>query len=145
MRNIVLTALLIALTTSAHATGTNNGDRTLTDPRVMQHSDWSDPAELARTWDAAIVYLPQPDRRFVATTLAKVQAGHSPHHRLPTVIFMHGCGGIWEGTHERLALFASNGYAAIAPVSFARKKYPQSCDPAAKRAGSTANMPASAG
>ena len=41
---------------------------------------------------------------------------------------MHGCSGIWPGTHRRMKFLAENGFLVIAPVSLARKAYPRSCN-----------------
>lgn len=49
--------------------------------------------------------------------------------KVPAVIYMHGCAGIWSGTHYRMKLMADLGFLVVAPASFAREKYAQSCDP----------------
>jgi len=62
-------------------------------------------------------------------------AGVPEGARYPTVIYLHGCSGIWAGTLRRIDLLAANGYAVIAPASLARVKYPKSCDVATNTGG----------
>lgn len=99
--------------------------------------DWyRDEKELARTWQAAMVRLPDSDGGVVNTTT------HSSAFRnwqsdslLPVVIYLHGCAGFWEGSHFRMNWLAEKGFAVIAPNSLARIYYPSSCDPASFRSG----------
>ncbi len=63
----------------------------------------------------------------VSTTTAELRdRSAAPKGVWPAVIYMHGRAGIWTGTKCRINFLARNGYAAIAPASFARKKYPRS-------------------
>ena len=64
-----------------------------------------------------------------------LRATRPPAGPWPTVIYLHGCDGLWDATHTRIDFLASHGYAVIAPLSFARKKYPQSCDTGHYRGG----------
>ena len=122
---IVLLALSGCVTTGLH-----NSTKVFTEPSDMRPSDWSDPAEMERAWQAALVRIPKSGGGYVSTTIAELQEGHiSPEGVWPTVIYMHGCTGIWSGTKTRINLLARNGYAVVAPASFARLKYPQSCRP----------------
>ncbi|MGI9227966.1 MAG: dienelactone hydrolase family protein, partial [Gammaproteobacteria bacterium] len=102
----------------------------------MSHKDWGDPVEIERAWKAALVRIPNAEDKYIATTIdglsdkkIKMIQGY------PTVIYLHGCSGVTEGTYARINFLATNGYAVIAPISLARKKYPKSCDPAQKVAG----------
>lgn len=109
-------------------TGLHNSTREFTDPQAMLPEDWTDPAEIRRTWDAAIVYLPDGDQKFVETSVSELQAGGVGYEKkLPAAIYMHGCSGIWTGTHRRMQFLAGHGFVVIAPASLARKKYPRSC------------------
>ena len=119
--------VLLALSGCA-TTGLHNSTKVFTDPSEMRPTDWSDPAEMERAWQAALVRIPKPGGGYVSTTIAKLsEGGISPEGVWPTVIYMHGCTGIWPGTKARINFLARSGYAAIAPASFARLKYPQSC------------------
>jgi len=114
---------------ACNATGLNNSTKAFTDPSNLAWEDWEDRSELERTWQAAIVRIPKGDGSYIATQmkdLAKNSTLFGKQH--PTVIYLHGCSGVWENTHQRLNFFAENGFAVIAPVSFARKKYHQSCN-----------------
>ena len=128
---IVLLALSGCVTTGLH-----NSTKVFTEPSDMRPSDWSDPAEMERAWQAALVRIPKSGGGYVSTTIAELQEGHiSPEGVWPTVIYMHGCTGIWSGTKTRINLLARNGYAVVAPASFARLKYPQSCRPDTNQGG----------
>ena len=84
---------------------------------------------MERTWLAALVRIPRPNGGYVNTTMRELNSGTlAVSGRWPTVIYLHGCTGVWIGTYTRINFLARNGYAVIAPVSFARQKYPKSCD-----------------
>lgn len=108
--------------------GLYNSSKAFTAAADMRGSDWSDPAEMERAWQAALVRIPKPDGGFLSTTVADLQQGAAaPLGVWPTVIYLHGCAGFWPGTLTRINFLARNGYAVIAPASFARRKYPRSC------------------
>jgi dienelactone hydrolase len=130
--------LIVALTLPAtgQAQGLGNAAKTFTAAAEMTPADWSDPAEMARAWDAALVRVPGADGGFtVSTTAALAAGGKPPAGGWPTIIYLHGCSGVWEGTLRRVGFFAANGFLVIAPASMARAKYPMSCDPVARTAG----------
>ncbi|MEM9290686.1 MAG: dienelactone hydrolase family protein [Acidobacteriota bacterium] len=114
--------------------GLHNSTKRFTDPAAMTESDWSDPEEVERVWQAAFVRIPLADGEVLETRVRDLE-GVKIHaeKRWPTVLYLHGCTGIWEGSYERMDLFADGGFAVIAPPSFAREKYPQSCDPDSNR------------
>ena len=116
--------------------GLDNTTKEFTSTGEMIPADWSDPEELDRTWKSAIIRIPDEHQVIagVLTDLSSVELS-SGSKRLPTVIYLHGCGGIWSGTYTRMDVFKRNGFAVIAPVSFARNKYPKSCDPVKKIGG----------
>lgn len=114
----------------------NNTTKEFTATGEMTPADWSDPEELDRTWQGALIALPDKHQVIagVLTDLSSIKV--SPEFkRLPTVIYLHGCGGIWSGTRARMDVFKRNGFAVITPASFARNKYPKSCDPVKKVGG----------
>ena len=108
--------------------GLSNDTKTFTDPQDMREADWSDPAEMERSWQAALVRLPRPEGGSAAATVDDLTALQDPESRFPTVIYLHGCSGVWYGTHQRMTFLADNGFLVIAPISLAREKYPLSCD-----------------
>lgn len=130
---IALPALIPEPTT---AEGYGNGSKTFTAPEDMTKADWSDPAEIARTWDKALVRIPGPGTEIRKLSMHELNESNTPQGTtLPTVIYLHGCSGVWPGTHRRINFLAKHGFAVIAPLSFARKKYPQSCDTRTHRGG----------
>ena len=131
-----LAIVTLLLFSGSVQSGLHNSTKVFTDPSEMQKSDWSDPAEMERAWQAALVRIPKSGGSYVSTTIAKLQERSTPPKGVwPTVIYMHGCAGIWPGTKTRITFLARNGYAAIAPASLARQKYPQSCRPATHEGG----------
>lgn len=112
----------------AAADGFHNSSKKFTAPEDMSESDWSAPAELDRTWQAARVRIPTESAEPIKSTIRELDASLNAQRKFPTVIYLHGCSGIWKGTYQRIDFLAKNGFAVIAPVSFAREKYPQSCD-----------------
>ena len=114
----------------------NNSNKEFTTTEKMIPADWADPEELDRTWRAALIRLPEKHQEIPSDLTDPSSVKVSPElKRLPTIIYLHGCGGIWSGTHARMDAFQRSGFAVIAPVSFARNKYPQSCDPVIKVGG----------
>ena len=135
VRTLLPIILLLALS-GCVTTGLHNSTKVFTDSSAMRPSDWSDPAEMERAWQAALVRIPKSGGGYVSTTIGELQEGHiSPEGVWPTVIYMHGCTGIWSGTNTRINLLARNGYAVVAPASFARLKYPRSCNPDTNQGG----------
>ena len=132
MRKIsILIGLTGALTSSALAQdhGLDNSSRKFTKAAEMSANDWSDPLEMERSWQAAVVRVPSGNGRSRRMTTSQVQDQPTGSGtKLPTVIFMHGCSGFWSGSHRRIEFLANNGFLVIAPASFARNKYPLSCD-----------------
>ena len=120
--------LLLAFFNTGWA-GTHNSNKDFTPPWEMSESDWSNPAEMERAWQGALVRIPLSKERFLKTTMSDLNGQTiSPRKKFPTVIYLHGCSGVWAGTTRRIDFLAENGFAVIAPVSFARGKYPKSCD-----------------
>lgn len=106
----------------------NNGKK-FTAVSKMSNKNWDDPQELERVWQASFVRIPieggEPIKSTIATLDSKSLLAIKTY---PTVIYLHGCSGFWPGTIRRLDFLAENGFAVIAPPSFARNKYTQSCD-----------------
>ena len=129
---VIVLSLLAAGTVAAD--GLHNSTKIFTPDTEMQEADWSDPAEMARTWEAALVRVPEGPGRSRAITTAELADWRPPDGaKVPVVVYLHGCSGIWEGTRHRIRLMADMGFVVVAPASFARRKYPQSCDVASNR------------
>lgn len=92
----------------------------------LPRADWSNPGELMRTWQHSLVRIPVSDQNYIRSYMREIN--FQKPVKLPTIIYLHGCAGVWKGTHTRLDYLAQAGFAVIAPQSFARKKYPRSCD-----------------
>ncbi|PWE33497.1 hypothetical protein DDZ14_04690 [Maritimibacter sp. 55A14] len=94
-----------------------------------------DPAELERTWQAALVLAPDPDgqrERLETAALGEWLAGRAAP---PVILYAHGCAGIGEIGQSAARLYAAAGYLFVAPDGFARQDKPESCDPAIPRGG----------
>ena len=128
--SILVFLVLSLIPVIAAGSGLGNYSRTFIPVHEMTSKDWNDPAELERVWQAALVRIPKPDGKFIATTVKELHTHNlEGSEKFPAVIYLHGCSGVWNGTYMRIDFLASNGYAVIAPPSMARKKYSKSCDP----------------
>ncbi|MCC5970150.1 MAG: hypothetical protein JJU15_09380 [Pararhodobacter sp.] len=87
-----------------------------------------DPAELARSWNGARVWLPD-----APNYAADVQALDSTEVTGAVVLYAHGCDGLSRITDATGRFLARAGHAVIAPDSFARANKPVSCIPAQHR------------
>ena len=135
MIHVAMSVLFLLSSNLASGDGLNNQTKQFTPNSEMSAVDWSSPDELHRTWQAALVRIPKHHQVY-AGQISNLPIEALPvKEKLPIVIYLHGCSGVWWGTYIRLDFFAENGFAVIAPTSFARAKYPKSCDPATKRAG----------
>ena len=136
LKSIIYIACLFFIYSQAYSNGTNNNTRIFTPVTEMSEEDWDDPAEMERAWQAALVRIPNGKGKYISTTMRRLNKKDVERiHGYPTVIYLHGCAGVWGSTKTRINFLAKNGYAVIAPVSFARKKYPRSCDEKNKVAG----------
>ena len=96
-------------------------------------------SDLERTWDHARVVLPPlgAPGPVVTTMGSAAMASHlarlPPGGRLPVVVYLHGCTGI--GNDDFLRTLAGDGFAVVAPDSFARTWRPLQCDPRTRSGG----------
>ena len=127
LKILVFFTVLLCISSSAFCSGLNNSTKEFTPVLDMSHRDWKNPDELERTWRAALVRIPKSNGAFIETTVDYFSSESTSKKKFPTVIYLHGCSGVWEGTFRRINLLAKNGFAVIAPISFARIKYPRSC------------------
>jgi poly(3-hydroxybutyrate) depolymerase len=103
MLKTILSALLIALAASTQA------------------ADLSE-YEIPKTWEKAVVYVPN---NFFSTSVDSVKV----EKPLPTVILMHGCGGITEHERRWADFIKSEGFIVVMPNSYAMPNRKQNCDP----------------
>ncbi len=115
---------------AAQERGLHNDTKKFTNPKDMEVSDFDDPKQIRRSWNAAIVWVPDGPNRSRKTTIHELVADFGESDvKFPLAIYLHGCSGIYPGTHRRMRFLANNGFLVIAPASMARTKYPMSCDP----------------
>lgn len=97
-------------------------------------------ADIERTWNQALVVLPatasddgplvaRRSSRALERTVRRLPSGA----RFPTVVFLHGCTGI--GNLPFLEDLGRQGFAVVAPDSFARTFRPLQCEPGTQRGG----------
>lgn len=95
----------------------------------------NDPAELSRTWQQAVVYVPSEPgkaRRITTSDLPRfLQRTENPK----VVLYVHGCNGIINIGREAGKFYAASGFIFVAPDSFARRNKPVSCRPALRQGG----------
>jgi dienelactone hydrolase len=116
--------------------GLHNSTKTFTPPAEISWEDWSDPRELRRSWQSAIVRIPvEKGQSRLATVSDLLNESVGIDRKIPTAIYLHGCSGFWPGTHLRTKFLADNGFLVIAPASLARAKYPRSCNIKTKKGG----------
>lgn len=125
---LVLTIVLSAAA-QAQDRGLHNDSKAFVPVSRITSADISDVAEMHRTWVSAIVHVPTVKGRSKGLK-AGALSRWSPkiNGKLPAVVYLHGCSGIWEGTHRRVRMMANLGFVTAAPASMARQRYAQSCD-----------------
>ncbi|MCV0425930.1 MAG: dienelactone hydrolase family protein [Roseibium sp.] len=124
-----LSAMVLSISASAQDQGLHNSSKEFAAPADLSWTDWDDPLELDRTWQAAIVRVPAgKGQSRQVTTDDLLQQTTGIEGKIPTVIYLHGCSGIWPGTHTRIKFLSDNGFLVIAPASLARETYPRSCN-----------------
>ena len=134
--HIFLLILIFLFSQDLSAISLGNHNKKFTPASKMSKSDWSDIDEMKRTWDSALVRIPKSDGAYSSNIMSDLNdQSVMVVQPLPTIIYLHGCAGVWAGTHTRLNFLAKAGFAVIAPVSFARAKYPRSCDPESVQGG----------
>ncbi|MEM6589759.1 MAG: peptidoglycan-binding protein [Pseudomonadota bacterium] len=107
----------------------NDTRRSFTDKFEMTSEDYVDPEEKMRTWNSAAVWVPIGLNRSRLISMEELLETYADSdEKFPTAIFMHGCAGLWSGSHLRMKFLADNGFLTIGPASFARKKYAKSCN-----------------
>ncbi|MEB8387462.1 hypothetical protein OO012_09500 [Rhodobacteraceae bacterium KMM 6894] len=89
----------------------------------------SDPAELARTYRGALVYVPDADTGARRITMDALPAYLKDADDPRLVVYLHGCSGIINIAHTAGMMYGGAGYVFVAPDSFARANKPLSCRP----------------
>lgn len=127
--NLITIFPIVLFSNELQTNGTNNSNTAFTAPRNMSPTDWSNPSEMERSWISALVRIPDGLGKSKLSTVEKMEKElFGKYKKLPTIIYMHGCYGVHPGTHHKIKFLADNGFLIIAPLSFARLKYPKSCD-----------------
>jgi len=96
-------------------------------------------SDIERTWATAVVALPalSADAPLVSTmdspAMTRRLALLADGEALPVVVYMHGCTGI--GNLDFMRSLADEGFAVVAPNSFARSFRPLQCEPETKTGG----------
>ena len=90
--------------------------REFTPVTEMAPSDWTDSAEIQRTWEKAAVAFRRSDGHVVHTLMERLEAKQIPGNSLPTLIFVHGCAGFWEGTCERIEFLRVAATRLLLPI-----------------------------
>ncbi len=122
-------AFVLSVPAFSQDSGLHNSSKSFSAPADLSWKDYDDPLELDRTWRAAIVRVPAGTGQSKQVTTDDLrQQTTGIRQKLPTVIYLHGCSGIWPGTHKRMKFLSDNGFLVIAPASLARKTYPRSCN-----------------
>ena len=126
---------LVESSVLAQTRGLHNSTKRFTAPGKMSPDDWTSPLEMKRSWQASIVRIPVGRGHSKRVRVSSLERVKSTSKKYPTIIYMHGCAGVWSGTLRRVTFLANNGYLVIAPASFARKKYPRSCNTKTHKGG----------
>ena len=106
----------------------HNSMKKFTKPSNMFVDDFRNPKEVNLPWENALVRIPIGEANIYKTTIKNINDKKFPKQKYKTIIYLHGCAGIWKGTVKRMDFFAKNGFAVIAPASMAREKYARSCN-----------------
>ncbi len=99
-----------------------------------------DPAELARTWQRAWVYVPRTPGKARKIPARALPAYVRQHPDAKFILYLHGCSGIIHSDRTIGRFYARSGYIFIAPDSFARKIKPISCVPLLHQGGLHKNV-----
>lgn len=128
MLSIIRFIAVSAIVVAASAQDIITSQREFTPVERMQAADWTDADEINRTWQHAVVHRPQAGGDIIKSSITELSAEKYSGEKYPTIIYLHGCNGLWEGSFIRMDMLSQAGYAVIAPNSLARNKYPESCD-----------------
>jgi dienelactone hydrolase len=99
---------------------------------------FADDGELARTWQAARVYVPSETpagSRIIETGEIDEAFDTSSADPAAVILYAHGCSGLNRITDATGRFLAQAGYIVIAPDSFARLEKPASCVPGKHKGG----------
>jgi len=120
---------------------TNNGVDTSgagndQDEVELMEADYpKDPVEIAMTWNASMVTIPNGDGGVISGNIGLLNSSTlTREQKLPVALYLHGCSGFFSGDDFRMDWLARQGYATIAPDSFARSFYPDSCNVSTREA-----------
>jgi dienelactone hydrolase len=106
----------------------------------------NNPSELIRTFEHATIVIPKhinpadpfSSKRVLIDEVKNIknELNNIPSdNALPLIIYLHGCYGRSPNDFPTFQFLARNGYAVLAPDSYAREYRPISCDPESRRGG----------
>jgi len=114
----------------------NNDGKKFVEPSAITNSDVTSRNEMARVWASSPVYVPRRSGGVRKTTTAKLTSlTLATGQRLPAIVYLHGCTGLYNFDLDRARMIARQGYIVVALASFARSKYARSCDQASLQGG----------
>ncbi len=126
--------LFLYVSNSAFAYG--NSTKSFTKNEDMKPSYFLDSEEMELPWKNALIRIPLLNQAPYKGSIKNLKGDESfLKSKYKTILYLHGCSGMWSGELARLDFFAKSGFAVIAPLSLARTKYPMSCDPPSYKAG----------
>ncbi|MBI3128570.1 MAG: alpha/beta fold hydrolase [Candidatus Tectomicrobia bacterium] len=100
---------------------------------ILGGGAWAEELHIHYPWREAVVVVPAPEgfilgrmnEKLVLDRLSRLPAGK----KFPAVLYLHGCSGVAPENFDYIHLLAGEGYAVVAPDSFARPDRPETCDP----------------
>jgi dienelactone hydrolase len=105
---------------------------------LSAHAGTGEESELARTWNAARIYVPATSAAgYHTVSSGEMNAAIASSEPPPAgiVLYAHGCDGLSGITDATGRFLAQAGYAVAAPDGFARLDKPTSCEPAKHQGG----------
>lgn len=91
---LVIVGVSLVTPSRAQGDGYGNDTKTFTASEEMIDADWSDLTEMQRTWDVTLVAFLRPARKL--SMHEATEASFSEQTTYPTVIYLHGCSGVWK-------------------------------------------------
>lgn len=96
---------------------------------LMEDEYPTNPAEISMTWDASMVTIPNGNGGIISGTIDELSNSILENDtKLPVAVYLHGCSGFFSGDDFRMSWLARQGFVTVAPDSFARSFYPESCN-----------------
>ena len=115
MKIIITFLLLVFLGSSAFSfdyyskfySDFNNYNKTFTQKIDMNESEFRDPKELSLPWLNALVRMPKVNGEISRGEMKDFLNSNKTYDtKYKTIIYLHGCSGIWSGSAKRIDFFA---------------------------------------